>query len=159
MDRVFDEDQTAFLESGCAVILATAGPDGAPHASRGWGITVLPEEGHVRLLLDAEDATAISDAAAGGTVAMTGANVRTLRSMQCKGPSLGVDVASPADLERAERYCEAFYTDLEETDQVERALFDRLVPLGYVACTVAVDQIFDQTPGPGAGARLDGANR
>ena len=31
-----------------------------------------------------------------------------------------------------------------------------MTPVGYVACTVAVEQLFDQTPGPGAGARLPG---
>ena len=156
---MFDEDQTAFLESGCAVIVATAGPDGEPHAGRGWGITVLPEEGHVRLLLDVEDTTTLTHAAAGGALAMTGASVCTLRSVQCKGRSLGLEPASPADAARAEAYCEAFHADLLATDGIERALFDQLLPLGYVACTVVVDQIFDQTPGPGAGSRLDGGAR
>ena len=33
---------TAFLEGGCALIVATAGEDGLPHAARGWGLAVMP---------------------------------------------------------------------------------------------------------------------
>jgi hypothetical protein len=32
---------------------------------------------------------------------------------------------------------------------------DRLVPVDLLACTVEVDELYDQTPGPGAGARLE----
>ena len=73
-------------------------------------------------------------------MAVTGASIVTLRSVQLKGRALGVEDATAADVGRAERYCEAFYGDLYETDRVERSLFDRLVPSGYVACTLAVEQ-------------------
>ena len=63
---MFDEERTAFLEGGCALILATVLPDGEPHAGRGWGLTVLPDAGHVRLLLDAEDLAMVDQAAGTG---------------------------------------------------------------------------------------------
>jgi hypothetical protein len=153
---VFDAEQASFLESGCSLILGTVLPDGEPHAGRGWGLNLLPVTGQVRLLLDAEDSATVARAAAGGAVAITAANVRTLRSMQLKGRVLSVEAASSDDVDRAARFCEDFFTDVADTDGVGRDLTERLVPAGYVACTVAVDHVFDQTPGPGAGAQLSG---
>jgi hypothetical protein len=156
---VFDAERATFLESGCALIVGSASPDGEPNVGRAWGITILPEPGQVRVLLDVEDDATVRNATAGGGVAVTGASIMTLRSVQLKGRALGVEDATAADVGRAERYCEAFYGDLYETDRVERSLFDRLVPSGYVACTLAVEHVFDQTPGPGAGAPIDAGAR
>jgi hypothetical protein len=33
----------------------------------------------------------------------------------------------------------------------------RLVPVGFVACTIQIDEAYDQTPGPDAGRHLGGA--
>jgi hypothetical protein len=154
---VFDPEQTTFLESGCSLILGTVQPDGEPHAGRGWGLTVLSNPRHVRLLLDVEDSTTVERAAAGGAIAITAASVRTLRSLQLKGRVSSVEPASPEDVARAARYCEAFFTDIAETDGFGRTVTERIVPIGYTACTVVVDDLFDQTPGPGAGAQLSGS--
>ena len=153
---MFDEERTAFLEGGCALILATVLPDGEPHAGRGWGLTVLPDDGHLRVLLDVEDLATVDQAAERGAIAITGASVRTLRAMQLKGRALAVEAASLADTARAERYCNAFFGDIVDVDGLDRTVVERMTPVGYVACTVAVEQLFDQTPGPGAGARLPG---
>jgi hypothetical protein len=153
---VFDAEQTTFLESGCSLILGTVLPDGEPHAGRGWGLDIQPDTDQVRLLLDAEDSPTVARAAAGGAIAITAADVRTLRSMQLKGRVLSVEVASPEDAARAVRFCEEFFTDIAETDGTPRERTERLVPVGYMACTVAVGHVFDQTPGPGAGALLSG---
>ena len=78
-------------------------------------------------------------------------DVIDLRSVQLKGRSTGVDVATAADRARADEYTEAFFGDAQATDGGARSLLDRLLPRDYVACTVAVEELFDQTPGPGAG--------
>jgi hypothetical protein len=134
------------------------GPDGEPHAGRGWGLDVLDDgDGDgatVRVLLDASDPVTIANLAAGGAVAITAADVRTLRSTQLKGRSQGVDPPEPGDTERAARYCEAFMIDIMDTDGTPRDLLERIVPGAYVPCRVVVDDRFDQTPGPGAGERI-----
>jgi hypothetical protein len=153
---VFDEERKVFLEGGCALILGTVLTDGEPHAGRGWGLTVLPDHQHVRLLLDAEDLAMVDRAAEGGTIAITGASVRTLQAVQLKGRVVSVEAASGDDVARAGRYCDAFYGDIVDTDGSDRTVVERMTPAGYMVCTVAVEQLFDQTPGPGAGARLPG---
>jgi hypothetical protein len=154
---VFEPATTEFLESGCALIVGTVAADGEPHASRGWGLDVLGDDPPlVRLVLDAGDAVAVEHAAARGQIAVTAASVRTLRSTQLKGTSLGLEASTPELTERADRYIEQFFTDIGETDGTARDVLERLRPAGYVACTIQVEDRFDQTPGPGAGAPIGG---
>ena len=137
--------------------MGTASPDGEPHAGRGWGLDVLDdsEAPTVRVLVDARDPVTIANLAAGGAVAITAADIRTLRSIQMKGRSLGVDPPDPGDAERAGRYCDAFMIDIMETDGTPRDLLERIVPEGFVPCRVVVEDRFDQTPGPGSGERIE----
>lgn len=158
---VFDDETTTFLESGCSLIVGTVAVDGEPHAGRGWGLDVASagDEPQVRLLLDVDDARTVEHAAAGGAIAITATSVRTLRSVQLKGRTLALEVATPDDAERAQRYIDQFFTDIRETDGTDAAVTSRLVPIGYVACAVEVHERFDQTPGPGAGARIETPSR
>lgn len=143
----------AFLEGGCALIVGTVGADGAPHAGRGWGLEVVDgPSGRIRLLLDAADTATLANLDGDAAVAVTGADVRTLHSRQLKGRALGTEPASGADRARAARFCDAMFADIEATDRQPRDLLDQIVPAAYVAVTVAVDAVYDQTPGPGAGA-------
>ena len=60
----------------------------------------------------------------------------TLRSLQLKGRSQGLDAASPDDPERVDRYVREFHADVEVTDRVPWETFERFFPAGYVACLV-----------------------
>lgn len=163
---MFDDEVRAFLHSGCALIIATVAEDGAPHAGRCWGLDVLSdatadgdEEVRVRVLVDAEDPATIEHVAAGGLVAVTATSVVTMRSLQLKGRSLGVDPATEEDVARGARYCAEFFRDIERTDDTPRPIIESLEPVGYVSFTASIDQVFDQTPGPLAGAAIDGRSR
>lgn len=154
---VFDAETIAFLEAGCALIIGTVEPGGKPRSGRGWGITLLDGDARrVRLLLDAEDDVTLANAEAGGAIAVTVADVLTLRSVQLKGRVIGVEPASADDETTLERYCDKLFTDIADTDGTPREVSERLVPLGVVACTVEVDDAYDQTPGPAAGRAIGG---
>ena len=146
----------AFFEGDCSLIVGTVGPDGAPHAGRAWGIEVLDADtGRLRLLLDAADGTTLANlAGAAPAIACTGADVRTLHSRQLKGRAEAIEAATGGDRARAARYCDAFSADIDATDGHPRELLDQIVPASYVACTVTVEALYDQTPGPGAGAAV-----
>lgn len=149
-----DENRTALLESGCALIVGTIDPDGAPCAGRGWGLDVSDEPGQVRLLLDGDDDATLRNATEGAPVAVTAASVRTLRSVQLKGRIAATEPAGPDDVARAGRYCTAMFTDINETDLTPLEVIEALRPQQFTACTVVVEELFDQTPGPAAGARV-----
>ena len=156
--KVFDEATAAFLASGCALIIGTVDDHGQPHAGRGWGLDVIPSadgvSASVRLLLDADDDITVANVASRGAVAVTATSVRSLSSTQLKGRAISTEVVTLGDQARAERYREDFFADIFETDGTDPSLLARLTPAGHVACTIAVDEVFDQTPGPGAGAAL-----
>lgn len=165
--RVLDDDTVAFLASGCAVIVGFLRPDDMPHAARGWGIDVLAQGAEaravagakattlvvVRVLLDDRDRWVPTH---GDRIAVTGTSVRTLRSLQCKGTVIAVTPATDDERLRASRYVDAFATDIVETDGTPRAIVERMVPDGYRACTIAVTDLYDQTPGPTAGRPFAG---
>lgn len=142
-----------FLEGGCALIVAAVDAGGEPYATRGWGLRVTGDA-EVRLLLPAEDERAVEFLQQTAAIAITGGDVVTLRSVQCKGSVTAVEPATADDLTVVDAYREAFFHDLEETDGTPRSLLDRLLPIAYTACSVTIDSVFDQTPGPAAGSVL-----
>ena len=152
---MLDASLTEFLEGGCSLIVATVTDDGAPHATRGWGLDVLDPR-TARILLPSHDTIALEGLAGGGPVAITAADVTTLRSVQLKGRATAVEPATDEDRVRAARHNDAFFADVTATDGTPRALLDRLLPAAYAACVLEVAEVYDQTPGPGAGAPVGG---
>lgn len=84
---------------------------------------------------------------------MTGVAVPTLRAVQLKGMA---DEPAPAcdahDLDRAARHMKSFFTDVNRMEGTPIALLERLRPVDFAVCTTTVSEVFDQTPGLGAGA-------
>ena len=144
-----------FLESGCALIVATVSSTGEPFATRAWGMFVLDGGRRIRVLFDDTDTRSLDNLHDSGRVAITAAHVPTLHSMQLKGRFVRSEAADDRDREKAAQYCENFFTDIERTDGQPRRLLERMVPEGFFACEVVVEELYDQTPGPGAGASLE----
>ncbi len=151
---MFDDATIAFLESGCALTVGTVDSENAPFATRAWGLTVLGGT-EARLLLDADDAPAVSGAAGTRAIAITAVNVPTLRSTQVKGRVLRVEPATDADRDRADRFCDEFFGDIAETEKTPRHVIEHIRPADYCACIVTIEERYDQTPGPGAGAPIE----
>ncbi len=146
------------LESGCALSIATVGPDGRPHVGRAWGLTVLDDgAARVRLLLDADDTTIQTDIRAGSRLAVNCTDVRTLVSMQAKGRVTGLEEATASDRRRMQRHSDRFWGAVEEVDGFPRRMTAHLVPRHLTACIAELDEWYDQTPGPNAGRRIAGS--
>jgi hypothetical protein len=144
-----------FLEAGCALIVATVSSAGEPIATRGWGLDVVDAEaGRLRVILPAKDAPALANLEDSRRISITAADVPTLHSMQLKGRQVGSSEATDADHERVDRYCDAFFAEIARSDGTPRSLTERLRPEEFVVYEIVVDEYYDQTPGPGAGASL-----
>ena len=157
---MFEPETAAFLEGGCGWIVGSVSPDGEPYASRGWGADVLEgSDMRLRLLLDADDVVTLRNLRPGAAVAITATDVRTLHSRQGKGQVVQVTPGTPADHDRAARFCDQFFADITEVDGTDRALLERLLPAGYVACEMVISELYDQTPGPKAGAKVGNGAR
>lgn len=151
---MFDDTQIAFLESGCALVVGLVDATGRPYATYGWGLSMAPGSSRVRLLLGAADLDVDDPAVVGRSVAITGTNVESFKSLQLKGTIVGAGVATDDDLVRCERYKDDFFGDVTLVDGVARFLLEQTSPAAIVACDLEVSAVFDQTPGPKAGARL-----
>jgi hypothetical protein len=152
------EATRVFRNGSRALIVAAVTPDGAPCASRGWGITLDTDERTARLLLPADDDIVIAALrAAGARIAVTGCEIATLHSAQIKGRALAIEPATEIDERTAADYVDGFAAAIERVDGTPRALVERLVPTTFVACTITIDDVFDQTPGPAAGSPVAGS--
>ena len=148
---MLDAAMADFFGGGVSLIVATVGDDGAPHATRAWSLRLV-SPARARLLLPLHDTTALDRVAAGSPVAVTAADVSTLRSVQLKGRALGVEPATDDDRADVARHVDAFFGAVTATDGTPRPLLDRLVPADYAACLFDITDVYDQTPGPGAGS-------
>ncbi|TFL16840.1 hypothetical protein [Jannaschia formosa] len=146
----------AFLQSGAHPILGTRGADGRPLVGSGTAARV-EADGTVRVLAQRLGNGPLLEAlAAGAAIAATFSHPRDHRSIQLKARAVTVTPARPDDATEAAR-------------QVA-VLTDYLLRLGYepaqargisafdaddlVSVEFLPEQVFTQTPGPGAGTEL-----
>ena len=149
-------DVSALVEasdSGWAMIIGTVDSAGQPWAGRAWSVRY-EGKGVMRVAIDGQD-PAVGDCLADGAyVAVTAADVETLDSIQLKGRSIGVEPAKRADLAGVGRNVERLLGAIEDTDGLSRKIVSRFVPGEYAICRVRCSAVFDQSPGPSAGAAL-----
>src|SRR5436305_4694066 len=84
--------------SGHVVGLVTAA--GAPFVTRGWGIRIIDGGRGARLLLSGAEVTTLGHAGnglSGMPVALTATDIRTLRTVQVKGPITSIEQADDDD--------------------------------------------------------------
>ena len=139
---------------GSALIVGTVDSDGAPYAIRAWGATVVDDGAGLRVYVDADDPQVVPRLVASAAVAVTGGDVKTLASAQVKGRVRVMDDLTAMDIATRERATEAFVREVHETDHTPREMLERMVPERFVACTLAIEELYDQTPGPAAGQTL-----
>ena len=143
--------------SSGVVGLCTA--EGEPFATRGWSVLVLEEEPlRLRVLLATGSMARVGRRPGDGSrfpMALTTANVTTLRAVQVKGVAHSLEEATEADMARYHAYTAAFVDAVHEIDGLPVEILRRWPPLDLCAATLEVQAIFDQTPGPGAGAPLE----
>jgi hypothetical protein len=151
-EALLSTEVVALLESGCGLVVGTVSADGEPHVTRSWGLDVLDADaGRMRVLVEGHPVV-LEHLETTGVLAVTGASVVTLRAVQVKARVETIEAATRADWERFRRHCEAFFHDVQVTDNIDRRSLERLLPDELVACQVLGTQVYDQTPGPGAGA-------
>jgi hypothetical protein len=132
--------------------------EGLPYATRAFGLTVLERRpARVRLILPLDETLPLRTGDEVGAIAVTASDPLTLRTVQLKGRAGPVEPATPDDRAVAARFCDSFFSALVEIDLFDRRFLERVVPGDYLVCTIVVDELYDQTPGPGAGAAVRGA--
>ena len=151
---LIDEDLANFVRGPTSAFLGTADSMGTPDATRIVGITAL-DDSHLRILISEQADTARRNAVEGARVAVLVTDITDYRSVQWKGRIVRGEARSPGDTALIDHHITAFRGS---SDKVGLAPDDtwKLFSLDGVPYIVAVDECWDQTPGPNAGRRIEG---
>lgn len=151
---MFASELTAMVEAGAGLVAGTADAGGAPRAARAWAVTVVDEGARrVRIALGADDEVFVANLAT-GRLSLTGADVRTFGSVQIKGRIVAVEPPNAADVELMRVQSAAFFAAVQATDGNPVESLRRMLPHEVTVVEMIVDEMYDQTPGPAAGAAL-----
>jgi hypothetical protein len=142
------------IEAGAGLLLGTASDDGAPRGIRAWAAWVVdPDERRLRVVFTGDDPTIVANLE-NRKVAVTAANVRTVRSVQMKGRVLSVGEPTAADMEITDRQTRWFFQAVHDTDGNPLEMLNVMLPSTHLALEMIVEEQYDQTPGPTAGTAL-----
>jgi hypothetical protein len=157
---MLDSDNFAFVQAGVSISLAASGQDRLPSMSRGMGCKVLDGGNKLGVFVRRTQASdLLENIRCSGKVANVFSLPSSNRTLQLKGVDAQVLSFDPADRPVIEKHIADFLLEvlpLGLLEDVVRTLFayavDDLVTVAYSPCAA-----FSQTPGPRAGAPLDGA--
>lgn len=156
---ISDELKT-FLEGPVSVLVGTRDSRLVPEITRAWGPRVSEDRQRVSLCVPlATSRKTLDNVEANGEIAVTFSLPTNYRTFQLKGRRATVAEPDSADLAVVERHRDAFATvnemmglprqQVETFWQAEIETSSVLVKIRF-----APEQVFDQTPGPGAGRSL-----
>ena len=126
-----------------------------PELARVWGMEVSSDGRQVTFCVEAPPASRMrANLERGSNVALTATKPSTYRSLQIKGRVRGTWEATEADIARARAQVDAFTGDVVPLG-IEPARGVRFMREDALfAAVIDIEELYDQTPGPAAGARL-----
>jgi hypothetical protein len=158
---ITDPSLLALLAGPIAISIASRDAGLRPSVVHAYGCRVIGEGAQLRLFVLRDEARQLlADIAANGEVATVYSDVRSFRSLQIKGRDATIETFDAAD--------SAAHLTHHRITAEELAALGYAAPLahGYFSAPRKADlvtvvftphDIFQQTPGPGAGDRLSGA--
>lgn len=143
-----------FTEGGISVFVGTADADKIPTCCRAIALTTKDNFETVTVYVPAATGQeTIANVATTRRVAISASEPLSHGSIQIKGVSRGVKLASAEDEEFVRKRLHQFADVLAEFG-LPRRVTHRLAHWPAFAIEVSVEQVFDQTPGPKAGTAL-----
>jgi hypothetical protein len=140
------------IDGGASLVVGTVSGDGQPRAGRAWASRIVEREPlRIRLVMALDDEVTVENVAPGAIVAVTGADVRTLQSVQLKGCVRVVEPPAADDLTLAAEHSQRFIDAVIAVDGLSPDLLRRMLPYEVVCVELEIDDRFDQSPGPAAG--------
>lgn len=156
--RMIDLPLGAFLESPVMIVVATRGAGMGPAIARGLGAVRHPERGVIDVFASASQwPQALDHLAPGDAVAVTFCRPTDYQTYQIKGELQSLSAADAADADRASAYLRQIAGVLRGLGVEPRQIACWLTMDGLARLTIQPLEVFLQTPGPNAGARLEAA--
>ena len=153
-----DDALKSFIESGVSVVVGTRDEGLVPEIVRAWGPHVNRDRRSIRVCVpEATSVRTRTNLVGNGRIAVAFSLPSTYETVQLKGRHVRTTRPSVEDMLRVDRHRESF-AGVNESIGVARAraeAFWRRELVGsslFVTIHVVVHAIFNQTPGPAAGA-------
>jgi len=151
---MMDKELAAFLEEGLSIYVATRNHELQPNGARGSAVRVGPDGRHLTVFVPSVSAAPLlDDLRTNGQIAVVLTRPPDDRGCQAKGLFVDAREAAPAEQSFVLDQWGRFRGRLEMVG-LPAAATDGWVVWPCVAIRLAVNALFDQTPGPGAGAPL-----
>jgi hypothetical protein len=151
---MIDKDLAAFLQEGVGIHIATRNADLRPNGTRALAVTVEADGLHVVVYVAGVAAVRIlPDLEANGQVAVGFGRPIDDRACQVKGLFIGARLATEAERPAVSAQWDRFLGSLEQIG-IPRAATRTWVTWPAVAIRLRANALFNQTPGPDAGAPI-----
>jgi hypothetical protein len=151
---LISDELARFLESGISINVATRDEDLQSDGAVAWAVRVHDDGVHLTLFLHKEAAAAMMrNLKAHPEIAVAFDRPTTHRACQVKGRMVSTRPGRAAERAEVNRQVEGFFTDMEGIG-IPRAMVSGFQTWPCVAIQMRVTEIFEQTPGPGAGEPL-----
>jgi len=144
----------SFLERGNSIIVATRNAALVPAVTRATAIRVIAPDRVTVLLPPSTSAQVLANLESNGEIAVCVSWPRDFRTYQLKGRCLSIGPSTPEDLVSSEQQLHGFAGAVAPFGNT-RAQVRNLWLFDTVRAEVLVTSLFTQTPGPGAGARVE----
>lgn len=151
---MLDKELASFIEEGHSTHIASRNDRLETNAARVAALRVEPDGEHVIAYVPSVSAgPVLADLSANGQVAVVLVRPTDDKGCQVKGVFTGVRDVTADERAMVSRQWERFRDTLEMVG-IPRAATDAWIFWPCVAVRFRVNAVFDQTPGPGAGAPL-----
>jgi hypothetical protein len=151
---VIDDRARELLLAGVATVVASRDARMRPSLQRGWAPAISEDGCEVTVCVPAAPGSRMRDnLESNGAVAITCSRPTTYQTVQVKGEVVAIREPTTEQRAAAEAHADAFSREVEDLG-LPRDTGRRLFESDLVAVTIAAAVLYDQTPGPRAGARL-----
>lgn len=153
-----DDSQSAFINGPVSISVASRDSNLVPSLARAYGCRLNGGRREVTIFLPiARSTTVVGDLRAGAPVSVVFSRPSTHRTLQLKAPRAQVAPLAMGDREILLSYAECFGGEIRSLGYPETFVRAMVAPAAEdaVAVTFSPEAVFEQTPGPGAGRRLD----
>ncbi len=142
------------LETGVSVMIGTRNASLIPECTRAWGIQVAPDRHTMTIFLSETFAgETIENLRANGMIAVTCTRPTDHITCQLKGRVTTITQVTQAERDHCRQWHHDFMAELKAVG-VPPELPEAWILEPTVAVEFAVSEVFDQTPGPGAGRKI-----
>lgn len=152
--QIDDKIRAHILRNVGTILVGTRDANLTPEITRGWGPTILPDGHTIDVCVSiSAGAKTLENLGNFDEIAVTFHHTATYQTVQLKGRFLESGGLTSGDWEAFERQKNIFL-EQTKTHGVPLNIVSRLFTTDLVRIRFVVHEAFEQTPGPGAGAKL-----